>query len=364
MSGVYLSWPFCPHKCSFCNFASGVFARTLESDYGSALAAEVSNHKWSWTPDTVYWGGGTPSLMEPALLKDVMSRIPGRPWREATLEALPGRIAREHVDAWIATGINRVSIGVQSFVPEELDQTGRRHTPEDVEADFQLLRECGIPNLCLDLIAGLPHQTADSWKYSLDWVERLQPDHVSVYILEVDEDSRLGREVLSGGARYGAPAVASEGLQVELYENAVERLERMGLPRYEISNFARPGRESIHNAKYWSREPYIGFGADAHSFDGAERWWNVESPSEYVDRWRQGMPARLESRPAIEGEERLFLGLRMMRGVEEREFAASDKLVAADRLVSQGLLQREGSRIRLSDRGVLLSNEVFQEFLS
>jgi oxygen-independent coproporphyrinogen III oxidase len=364
MSGVYLSWPFCPHKCSFCNFASGVFARSLEADYASALLAEVSSHKWAWTPDTVYWGGGTPSLMDPQVLTATMSQIPGRPWREATLEALPGRITREQVKAWMEAGINRVSLGVQSFVQKELDQTGRRHTSEEVEADFKLLRDCGIDNLCLDLIAGLPNQTPGSWERSLDMVEQLQPDHVSVYLLEVDEDSRLGRELLAGGYRYSAQSVADEEQQAEMYERAVDRLDEMGLVRYEISNFAKPGRESLHNSKYWSREPYIGFGADAHSFDGKQRWWNVESPAEYVGRLQQGLPARIESRRAIEGEERLFLGLRMMQGVEQQEFAASNKADAADRLVSLGLLERAGTRLRLSDRGVLLSNEVFQEFLS
>jgi oxygen-independent coproporphyrinogen-3 oxidase len=175
-----------------------------------------------------------------------------------------------------------VSLGVQSFIPRELARTGRKHTAEIVSAEVSTLRGVGLTNINIDLIAGLPGQTAASWRESLAWIEKLEPPHVSIYMLEVDEDSRLGNEVLLNGKRYGAPEVPADELTADLYETAVAELERLGIHRYEISNFARPGFESLHNLKYWRLEPYIGFGADAHSFDGARRFQNVESASEYV----------------------------------------------------------------------------------
>jgi Coproporphyrinogen III oxidase and related Fe-S oxidoreductases len=269
MSGVYISFPFCAQKCSFCNFASGVFPREMEAAYCAALESEIAAHTWQWTPDTVYLGGGTPSQMDTAALSSLLDRIPGRPWKEATIEALPGTFTSATVQAWRAAGINRVSIGVQSFVNREVAHTGRRHDAEQIAADCALLRGAGIENISLDLIAGLPWQTPETWAESLDWIARIDPPHVSVYILEIDEDSRLGLEILQGGSKYGASGTPKEDVVAGLYETAVERLAAMGLHRYEISNFARPGFESRHNMKYWKLEPYAGFGADAHSFDGA-----------------------------------------------------------------------------------------------
>lgn len=356
MSGVYISWPFCPHKCTFCNFASNVFPRGLEQEYAKVLAEELRSQHWPWIPGTVYFGGGTPSMMETAVLEDLLAAIPGKPWKEATLEALPGHVTLAQASRWRRAGIDRVSFGVQSFVPEEVGGTGRRHSAEDVERDFNVMRAAGIGNLCLDLIAGLPHQTPASWTASLDWVERLQPKHVSVYLLEVDEDSRLGLEVLQGGSRYGAAHVPDDSVQADLYETAVERLDAMGLKRYEISNFARPGFESLHNSKYWKLAPYLGFGADAHSFDGVTRWSSVESPQEYV----AGASTRIDEKPARLDEERFFLGLRLLEGVAagSNEFAAE-----IESLRVKGLLETHAGRLRLTSRGVLLSNEVFQEFI-
>src|SRR5262249_53850179 len=264
MPGVYISFPFCAQKCTYCNFASGVFPRELEQRYVSAVRAELGAVTWQWIPETVYLGGGTPSLIDPAVFLDLG---PGRPWKEATIEAAPGSLTTGSVSSWVQAGIDRVSLGVQSFVQKELARTGRKHTAEVVSRDVAMLRDAGIQSINIDLIAGLPGQCAASWAQSLDWLERLDAPHASVYMLEVDEDSRLGQEILLGGKRYGATDVPSDDLIAELYETAVERLARMGLVRYEISNFARPGFESRHNLKYWRREPYLGFGADAHSFD-------------------------------------------------------------------------------------------------
>lgn len=358
MPGVYISYPFCAQKCTYCNFASGVFPRSLELEYHQALAAEIAGHQWAWRPETLYYGGGTPSLL---------SELPTLPWRdfaEATLEAAPGTVTPERIATWRAAGINRVSLGVQTFVPHEIARTGRKHTAAIVSDEVALLKAQGLANINIDLIAGLAGQTRESWRESLAWVERLEVPHVSVYILEVDEDSRLGNELLLGGVRYGALDVPGEALIVELYETAVARLHALGIERYEISNFARPGFESKHNLKYWQLEPYVGFGADAHSFDGASRWQNVESASDYVERWRHGQSSRAESVPANAAEERFFVGLRLMRGVEPTAAEWRRWSKPIERFTDAGLLARDGPRLKLTPRGVLLSNEVFQEFLA
>lgn len=359
MPGVYISWPFCSQKCTYCNFASGVFPRPLEARYLERLLAEIGNHAWQWTPETLYLGGGTPGSMDLDALQAVLAAVPGRPWREATLEAAPGAIRPEQAEAWLRLGINRVSLGVQSFVDAELRRTGRRHNATAVAADVALLRAAGIHEINIDLIAGLPGQTPAGWQTSLDWIECLAPPHVSVYMLEVDEDSRLGSELLQGGLRFGAPDVPCEDRIAEFYEQAVERLATLGLARYEISNFAHPGHESLHNLKYWRLAPYAGFGADAHGFDGATRYRNVESVAEYAAAEKP----LLDAAPASPDEERFFVGLRLMAGVR---LTAEDELrhgPTFGRFVEGGLLERAGDTIRLTPRGVMLSNEVFEAFL-
>lgn len=353
MAGVYLSYPFCAQKCSYCNFASGVFPAHLQPEYINRLKQEISACKWPWSPETVYWGGGTPSLLDPADLQAIHALIPGKQWNEATLETSPGTVTLEKALAWRRAGINRVSLGVQSFVETEIRRTGRKHTAETVTSDVSVLYDAGISKINIDLIAGLAGQTRESWQQSLDALLRLGVDHASIYMLEVDEDSRLGRELTLGGVRYGALDVPSEEAITEFYETAVETLESVGLRRYEISNFAIPGHESLHNLKYWKREPYFGFGADAHSFDGKSRWANVDSPQEYIDR----EDPIVELTEANEQEEHYFLGLRLREGIE----ANGAPVTSAE---TAGLLERSEGRLRLTNRGVLLSNEVFQEFIA
>ncbi len=356
MPGVYIAYPFCAQKCTFCNFASGVLPKELEPRYVQALVDELRTADWHWTPETVYLGGGTPSNLSVHNLTAILAAVPGGQWREATLEAAPGGLLKETVSGWRSVFINRISFGVQSFVDKELSKTGRKHNAAIVEHEILLLRKQGIESINVDLIAGLPGQTLESWHHSLDWIERLAVPHVSVYMLEVDDDSRLGREIVSGGTRYGAGDIPEDDRIADFYEIAVERLAKMGIPRYEISNFARPGFESIHNLKYWKREPYLGFGADGHSFDDGKRWQNPETALAYVQRI--GNPAKT---PADAIGEPFFLGLRLAEGIQDE---ASSHQQAIEQFMRDGLMEKNAGRVRLTSRGVLLSNLVFQEFVT
>lgn len=360
MPGVYVSYPFCHQKCSFCNFASDVGSPGAKTQYELTLLEEIELHCWDWLPDTLYFGGGTPSLMPVAFLRRVMDSLPRESLCESTLECAPGTVTPELARVWHACGISRISLGVQSFVTAELRQTGRRHTAETVERDVQILQDAGFSNINVDLIAGLPGQTTYSWRQSLSWIERLQPPHVSVYIFEVDEDSRLGKEVLLGGVRYGAPFIPTDDLVAELYEDAVQSLATLGLHRYEISNFAEPGAESRHNLKYWKGEPYVGFGLDAHSFNGQRRWANSDVLLQYFDAAKR----TTELGPSDAAEEHFFVGLRLSAGIEPtlQEWARFQGPI--DKWLAAGMLERSGSRLRLSDRGILVSNEVLQEFVN
>ena len=364
MPAVYISYPFCGQKCTYCNFASGVFPRSLEERYRTALLAEIGSHTWRWRPETLYLGGGTPGDIEAEGLEAILAAVPGHPWLEATIEAAPGSIARDLVDVWWRLGINRVSLGVQSFIGSEIARTGRKHTADTVRGEVALLRNGGITNINIDLVAGLAEQTLKSWSASLDWIERLAAPHVSVYMFELDEDSRLGREILQGGARYGARDVPSDDRTAEMYETAVERLRAMGLERYEISNFALPGHESRHNLKYWRLEPYTGFGADAHSFDGDMRRQNVEAPQDYTERVERGESPCIGEVRAQAEEERFFVGLRLTAGIRPRpkEWQRFERPIR--RFLGEGLLETDGETLRLTPRGILVSNEVFQEFVN
>ena len=277
-SALYLSVPFCRTKCSFCNFASGVVSRDLFDRYLAHLEQAVAHAPQlacdsgaAFDPllDSIYLGGGTPSVLAPHQLDRLFAAITKvfkvLPQAEITVEVAPGTLSAPVLAALLRAGVNRVSLGVQSFVDQESRSVGRLHNRDAAIADISRLRDAGITNLSIDLIAGLPHQTAESWERSLDQTLALELPHVSVYMLEVDADSRLGRELIAGGTRYHAHHVPDEALTVSLYERACERLNSAGIAQYEISNFARPGHQSRHNLRYWQRLPYYGFGVDAHS---------------------------------------------------------------------------------------------------
>jgi oxygen-independent coproporphyrinogen-3 oxidase len=295
------------------------------------------------------------------------------PHAEITVESAPGTLSGEMLDCLARNGVNRISLGVQSFVDQEARSVGRLHNRETVSHDIARLRSAGISNINVDLIAGLPHQTRESWEQSLDELTATGVPHASVYMLEVDEDSRLGRELIAGGQKYHAHFVPDEDLVADMYEVACERLNAAGIEQYEISNFARPGFESKHNLKYWTRQPYLGFGVDAHSMlllaNGADaiRFSNPDSLEQYV---AGSSPNRsLVSRSAAL-EESCFLGLRLNRGIGVHELPLrGEENVSAfteiiDELISIGLLERDRDTVRLTLKGRLLSNEVFERFIA
>jgi oxygen-independent coproporphyrinogen-3 oxidase len=363
VAGIYISWPFCAQKCTYCNFASGVFPRELESRYMNALLKEISAHQFAWAPETLYIGGGTPSGMELEAIEKLKEAFPAPAWREATLEAAPGTLTADRIKAWQIAGINRVSLGVQSFIKSELARTGRKHNAEIVRHEVAILRAHGIHNINIDLIAGLPGQTKATWHESLKSVLSIDVPHLSIYMLEVDEDSRLGSEILLGGKNYGANDVPSDDQIADFYEAAVDLLEAHGIHRYEISNFARPGAESLHNLKYWKRAPYIGFGADAHSFDGTTRWQNVESVQDYVERSERGESVRFGETSPDPVEEKFFVGLRLSEGVHADALDWQRFGSAFEHFLAAGVLESSQGNLRLTARGVMVSNEIFQEFV-
>jgi oxygen-independent coproporphyrinogen-3 oxidase len=296
---------------------------------------------------------------------------------EVTLEADPETITPEKAAAWLAAGINRISLGAQSFHDAELKPAGRMHRRADIFAAIAHLRAAGFANISLDLIAGLPHQTAASWQESVDEALRLRPEHISIYLFEIDEGSRLGRELLSGGARYSAAAVPSDDAMADSYEFACASLARAGYEHYEISNWALPGFRSRHNLKYWRREPYLGFGAGAHSFDGCRRWANAHDPAAYAAAIGEGrLPVEQleEVTPRQALDEELFLGLRQLEGIDLAQIAAqyAPQFDAAvhetlgariEELRAQGLVERDGTRVRLAPASLTVSNEVFVALL-
>jgi oxygen-independent coproporphyrinogen-3 oxidase len=384
--GIYIQVPFCQIKCTYCNFHTGVVSSSRFAPYAEAVQTEIREHRLrlasegvvlpesfeSLTVDTVYFGGGTPSLLDPAHLAAILSSIrdtfPSQ-FREVTLEADPETVEPAKAEAWAAAGISRISFGVQSFSDVELKAAGRMHRRADVYCAVPILHAVGIRNISFDLIAGLPHQTPASWRDSLDELIALAPQHVSIYLLEVDEGSRLGSEILRGGSKYSASAVPSDDAMAESYDLARTTLAVAGYDHYEISNFAKPGFASAHNLKYWRREPYLGFGAGAHSFSGAQRWANAHDSAAYVQAIAAGRTPveQLEAVSAHDAlEEELFLGLRQLAGIDLARLQDSYGVSVEDRfksLESSGLIERAGSVVRLAANHLSISNEVFVELL-
>jgi putative oxygen-independent coproporphyrinogen III oxidase len=381
--GVYIQVPFCQTKCTYCNFHTGVFSKELYAPYVHAVCREIAEfprllqengitHVPDAVVDTVYFGGGTPSLLEPEslgqIIKAIRVRFPNA-FEEVTLEADPETISPEKAVAWREAGFNRISMGVQSFDDAELRAAGRMHRRANVFEATKILRDAGFGNLSFDLIAGLPHQTERSWQDSVEQTLRLRPEHVSIYMMEIDEGSRLGLEVLQSGDRYSAKAIPSDDSMADYYEHGCRQLAAAGYGHYEISNWGLPGFESRHNLKYWRREPYFGFGAGAHSFNGSQRWANAHDPAAYANSVLQGQFPVEQLESVSEGqalEEELFLGLRQLAGINlesiEEKYGAKLR-PRLQELAAQGLVEWDGPRLRLSPGRLTVSNEVFVHLL-
>jgi oxygen-independent coproporphyrinogen-3 oxidase len=395
--GIYIQVPFCQTKCTYCNFHTGVVAREKYAPYAAAVRREIVelvardeiSSLRDATVDTVYFGGGTPSLLEPSALAGILGAL-RRNWGlagsagqdpefarevtsaalpEITLEADPETITPEKARAWIAAGFNRISLGLQSFADRELQAAGRMHRRADIFVAARILREAGFRNISMDLIAGLAQQTRESWEESVARLLEIRPEHISIYLLEIDEGSRLGKESLAGGSRYSAEAIPTDDAMAESYESACARLADAGYEHYEISNWGLPGFRSRHNLKYWRREPYIGLGAGAHSFDGARRWSNVHDSAKYVASIESGASPREVIEPVTAAQaldEELFLGLRQLEGIDlarvEKKYGVSLQARIAG-LRQQGLLEMNGANLRLAPAHLTVSNEVFVELL-
>jgi oxygen-independent coproporphyrinogen-3 oxidase len=373
--GLYVHVPFCEAKCTYCHFA--IDPRRPDGErqerYTRAVLAEMVDAA-PGEADTLYFGGGTPSLLAPERLARIVGTarerfaLPGG--TEVTVEANPRDLDAGGYAALRALGVSRLSLGIQSLDDPVLEEMGRLHTARDARRAVEDARRAGFANLNLDLILGWPGETRERWARGLEALLALAPDHVSLYVLEVD-----GRTVLSHRARQGRLALPEDDLVADLYEETVVELAARGLERYEISNFARPGLESRHNRKYWDDLPFLGFGMAAHSYRDGSRSWNHDRFATYCRAVEEGggKAARAGGR-VLERRERageaLFTGLRLREGVSLGPFRARhgiDPLAewkgGIEAAASAGLLLVEGDRLRLTDRGVLLSNEVFALFV-
>ncbi|HEX3985150.1 MAG TPA: radical SAM family heme chaperone HemW [Acidobacteriaceae bacterium] len=388
MLGLYLSVPFCRSKCTYCNFASGVFPAAHHERYVARLEEDLRHiraraNKWGavlpQAADSIYFGGGTPSLLAPALFRRLFTSLRREfavlPTAEITVECAPGQIDPAVLDMLVECGVNRISFGVQSFIDAEARSIGRLHTRATALEDIRRVRDVGIADISVDLIAGLPGQTMHSWFESLGVLADSGVDHASLYMLEVDDDSRLGREMLAHGGRYRAHEVPPDDLIADMYTEAIGFLAGHGLAQYEISNFARNGCESRHNLKYWRRHPYLGFGLDAHSMlrthaGAALRFAATDDLAAYLDPPGAPLPQTLTRDE--EQEEAWFLGLRMNEGVSlaalRRDFSAAavrESLATVTDLERENLLTFSGGdRVALTARGRLLANDVFERFLT
>ena len=408
--GLYISVPFCRTKCSYCNFASDVFSKAAYENYVSHLLEDIGNARQSaaelgcevgsaergpsdGTADSIYLGGGTPSILDAAQLLRIFAAVREEfvvtPDAEITVECAPGTLTPALIETLLQCGVNRVSLGVQSFVDPEAQSVGRLHKRSTVLEEIARLRAAGLDNISVDLIAGLPYQTAKSWDFSLSETIATGVQHVSVYMLEVDEDSRLGRELIAGGARYHAHFVPDDDATADFYQQACEMLNAANIAQYEISNFARSvlrskngelhsgesrSYESQHNLKYWTRQPYLGFGVDAHSMlmeakhCQAVRFATPDSLDAYMNRAGHTVTP-VSAQSAI--EETFFLGLRLNRGIDlagvRSEFgheAIAVRASAIHQSLQDGLIEQQGTVLRLTSRGRVLSNEVFARLLA
>ena len=375
IAGVYIHIPFCRSRCSYCDFATGLHEDALAERYVQALAKEIltSDVVADQPIDTIYFGGGTPSLLKTDQLQSLLSVVKNR-FRvdqnvEITMEMNPGTVDLDVLTQFRELGVNRASFGAQTFDDKELARLGRSHTTADTLKTFSDLRKAGFNNVSFDLIAGLPGQTLVRWQQNVDEALALRPEHLSFYLLEVHEGTPLAEHI-----RRGIQPKPDEDVAATMYEWMLERASAGGYEHYEISNLCLPGLASRHNTKYWTGAPYFGFGCSSHSYDGHERRWSNERD---IKRYLTAVESDLS--PVVEQQllsasdlrsEAVFLGMRLMRGLDTKRYhdafgvdlysAHHDEL---DRFIGAGLVEVEGDRVKLTKAGALMSNEVFAAFV-
>lgn len=369
-AGVYLHIPFCKSRCSYCDFATDVY-RTSDAveRYVAALGNEIAGFQNGPQVDTIYFGGGTPSLLSPTqveqILDEVITRFDVAADAEITMEMNPATVSLETLGTYRELGVNRASFGVQTFNDRHLKLLARGHNANDARNTFALLRDAGFDNISFDLIAGLPGQTLEDWQKNLDEAVAMQPEHLSLYLLEIHEGTPLAEQL-----RSNRRPIPDEELAAEMYEMMIDRLADAGYDQYEISNFAKPGFESCHNTKYWRLDPVYGFGVSAHSFDGVQRYSNERDTATYVSLIENGGSAEVFRENTDTASEFIFLGLRLKGGIGLPEYQnrfGIDLLVKhsieLDRLSAAGLIENSDRRLRLTRKGMLFSNEVFAVFV-
>ena len=373
-AGLYVHIPFCSSRCSYCDFATGLYQSELAERYVRCLINEICASQYAGeNVDTIYFGGGTPSLLAPAQLDRILTSLSDNfriaAETEITLEINPGSATPEKLRAFRSLGVNRASFGAQTFDDAELARLGRSHNTTDALRTFADLRDAGFANVSFDLIAGLPGQTLDGWTRNIKQALDLAPEHLSFYLLEVHSGTPLAEHI-----RRGIQPQPDEDLAGVMYEWMLEQATSSGYKHYEISNLCRPGFHSRHNVKYWTAAPYYGFGCSAHSYDGdTRRWSNHRDVLKYVSVLESGKSAVVEeqqlSRTDVQAEA-VFLGMRLMEGVDLRRYRESfgvdlrdEHAEDLDRFCEAGLVELDGDVIRLTRTGALLSNEVFAAFV-
>lgn len=372
--GIYVHIPFCRSICPFCSFATAPRQGDFEDAYLKALKREIvgtrpDGSRGPLAVDSIYFGGGTPSVLSADQFREILETIHWRfqvaPDTEISLELDPGTADRKTLEGYVAAGLTRLSVGGQSLNDEVLKAIGREHGVDEIHQTFRDAREVGVTNISMDFIVGLPGEDLTE---DLERLPELRPEHASVYILELGSEVPMAKEEARGNLE-----LPDDVNTLESYRLAREALHALGLEHYEISNLARPGFESRHNLKYWTDRPYLGFGASAHSYFGGERFWNVRSPARYVEKIDDSGTATETTEPyepQRRAAEHLFTGLRRVEGVSleevKKRYGVSVMDCYGERLkpfVDLGLLVVSDDVLRLSERGFLVSNEVFEIFL-
>jgi oxygen-independent coproporphyrinogen-3 oxidase len=370
-AGIYIHIPFCRSRCSYCDFATDVYKNGEAVErYISALTKEIENLPVKEAIDTIYFGGGTPSLLSSNQLEKILNAVHGKfsvdSNSEITMEMNPATVMPETLQEYKTLGVNRASFGAQTFDDLELKRLGRKHTAQDVRETIELLRNADFSNVSFDLIAGLPRQTLKDWERNLDEALKLKPEHLSLYLLEIHEATPLAEQIRS--KRQPMP---DADLSAEMYELMLEKVSEKGYEQYEISNFTLPGFSSRHNSKYWTLDAVFGFGCSAHSFDGQKkRWSNERDTLKYVEAIEKNLSSVVEETEIEAKSEYVFLGLRLSKGIDLDEYKNKfgvdlTEEFAEDlkRLQEDELIEISENCLKLTKRGYLFSNEVFAIFV-